>query len=321
MDDSSSYSCKIGVNGQKLWYRDGKRIAKKHVPGQYRDDGRGVCSKLPPKPKGKPKRGNTVVCRKVNPEMYANERFRPLVNARGKVIVGLKVPKKESYRVSQQIYEYAQIRPDYRISLIIWRDPWITLPVEGSLEQGIKGYDIIDIPKQHLYVLSKMRSVDLDVELAKWSEETEPGGYNKEDKGYFICFNMAEYISHLWGKPYNASIESMYLTWEALSLLKGVFHCEIHNSVESHGFVIWITEEWIHVYEGYGGHFECIYLKLSKDKWFQTVSQLSKFKCELQKKMLLALFDFPRDIFEENYRCAEFEPIIFGKYVEVKRIV
>jgi hypothetical protein len=320
MADTSSYSCKIGTNGQKLWYRDGKRVAKKDVPERFQDDGSGTCSKLPPKPKGKPKRGNTVVCRRVDPGLYTDERFRPLVNAKGKVVVGLKVPKKDSYRVSQQIYEYARIQPDYRMSLIIWRDPWKVLPMEGQLGQEIKGYDIIDIPKQHLYVLSRMRSPDLDTELAKWSAETQPGIYDIDDKGYFICFNMAEYIAHLWGKPYNARVEPMYLTWEALSLLKGVFHCEIHNSVESHGFVIWITKEWVHIYQGYGGHFEGIYLKLPADKWFETVSQLAKFKCKTQKEMLIALFDFPREIFEENYLCAEFEPIIFSKYVEVKRI-
>jgi len=214
----------------------------------------------------------------------------------------------------------ARVQPDYRLSLIIWRDPWTVLPVEGQAAEEIKGYDIIDIPKQHLYVLSKMRSSNLDAELAKWSEETQPGRYPPKDKGYFICFNMANYVSHLWGKPCYARVERMYLTWEALSLLRGVFHCEIHNSVEGHGFVIWITDGWVHIYEGYGGHFEAIYLKLPREKWFDMNSKLPKFRCKEQKEMLLALFDFPREIFQSNYLCAEFEPIIFSKYVEVMRI-
>jgi hypothetical protein len=323
MADMNIYSSKIGANGQKLWYRNDKRIAKKDVPEEYLDDGNGKASKLP-SPSKKPKRGNTVACRKVDPAFYLQENYRPLVNARGKVVSAVKIFKSENVRVSQQIHEYARIQPEYRFSLIIWRDPWVILPVEGNImtESGfsVKGCDIIDLPNQHLYVLSRMRSGDLDTELAKWSEETQPGGYEVEDKGYFICFNMADYISYLWGKPYQSDIESMYLSWETLSLLRGVFHCEIHNSVESHGFVIWIADKWVHIYEGYGGHFEGIYLKLPKEKWFEAASQLSKFKCKLQKEMLLCLFDFPRDIFEENYRCAEFEPIIFGKYVEVMRI-
>ena len=322
MADSGSYSCKIGSKGQKLWYKDGKRIAKKEVPDRYKDDGSGVCSKLPPYSK-RQKRGNTVVCRKVDPNLYSNQNYRPLINAKGKVISVLKPPKLDFVRVSQLIHENVRVRPDYRLSLIIWRDPWTVLPVEGTVQgqdTGLKGYDVIDIPKQHLYVLSKMRSPDLDAELAKWSNETQPGMYPPEDKGYFICFNMADYISHLWGKPCYARVERMYLTWEALSLLRGVFHCDIHNSVEGHGFVIRIKDEWVQIYEGYGGYFEGIYLKLPRDKWFEINSRLPKFKCKEQKQMLLALFDFPREIFEKNYLCAEFEPIIFNKYVETMRI-
>ena len=323
MADSSNYSSKIGSRGQKLWYKDGKRISKKEVPERYRDDGSGVCSKLPP-PSKIPKRGNTVACRKIDPALYSQKNYRPLVNAKGRVVSAIKTTKISSYRVSQKVFEYARIQPEYRFSLIVWRDPWMILPIEGTIQtetpNSVKGYDIIDVPTQHLYVLSKMRSPDLDTELAKWTEETQPGIYNVEGKTYFICFNMADYISHLWGKPYAAAIQKMYLSWEALSLLRGVFHCDIHNSVERHGFVIWITDQWVHIYEGYGGHFEGIYLKLPRDKWFEINSKLSKFKCKEQKQMLLALFDFPREIFEENYLCAEFEPIIFSKYVETMRI-
>lgn len=313
-----SYSCKIGSSGQRLWSKDGQRIAKKEVPKKYLDDGNGMCSKLPVPKKS---RGSTVTCRKVDPEVYSNQNYHPLVNAKGKIVSVIKTPKIKSVRVSQQLHEYARVQSDYRLSLIIWRDPWTVLPVEGQPSEDIKGYDVINIPNQHLYVLSKMRSSNLDAELLKWSEETQPGTNEPlEDKGYFICFNVAQYVSHLWGKPFQSASQKMYLTWGSLSLLRGVFHCEIHNSVESHGFVIWITDKWVHIYEGYGGHFESIYLKLPKENWFEINSQLPKFKCKQQKEMLVALFDFPREIFEGNYLCAEFEPIIFSKYVEVMRI-
>lgn len=315
----ADYSCKISPAGKKLWYLGGKRIAKKNVPDQYRDDGNGACSKLPPPKKD---RVSTVACRKVDPTMYAQKNYRPLVNNRGKVVSGIRIVENEPYRVSQQLHEYAHVQSDYRLSLIIWRDPWFVIPIEGAIQTAtpdlVKGYDIIDVPKQHLYVLSKMRSLNLDTELEKWTSETQPRVYKKGKE--FICFNMVRYISHLWGKPYHASITPIYLTWEALSLLRGVFHCEINNSVESHGFIIWITDKWLHLYEGYGGYFEGIYLKLPRDNWFEMNTKLSKFRCKEQKEMLLALFDFPREIFEENYLCAEYEPIIFGKYVEVMRI-
>ncbi len=314
----ADYSCKISTAGKRLWYKDGQRIAKKDVPEQYRDDGSGVCSKLPIPLREK--RENTVAHRKVDNALYRDKKYHPLVNARGKVVSVIKVVESSPYRVSQQLYEYANVQPEYRLSLIIWRDPWTVIPIEGIQTESdpVKGYDIINLPKQHLYVLSKMRSPDLDIELAKWSEETQPGEYKIGEE--FICFNMAKYISHLWGKPYNARATPMYLTWETLSLLRGVFHCKIYNSVESHGFVIWITDEWLHLYEGYGGHFESIYLKLPRDNWFEINTKLSKFKCREQKEMMLALFDFPREIFEKNYLCAEYKPIIFSKYVKVVRI-
>jgi hypothetical protein len=96
----------------------------------------------------------------------------------------------------------------------------------------------------------------------------------------YICFTGAETIASLFVStdPESWEIDHSIPTSMGMILshpqslydMRGVFECELSNSVESHGFVLYITDTHITVYNTYGGLVEYYITRYKKDGWIDS---------------------------------------------------
>lgn len=171
---------------------------------------------------------------------------------------------------------------------------------------------------QHNIVLDKLFNPLSLLEFYSWSGQDPPSASNHYDIDCFICFNGADYIAHLWStlinsqpQPQPAPQSLNGVTWSMLSNVTGVFKCHVSidcdgRNIEEHSFVLWISEEYVHVYNSYGGHPSFIYCYCNKEAWFTPLVDFSFLNPEDQRNKLQATFGLPSSIFKSNYNTERF---------------
>ena len=141
---------------------------------------------------------------------------------------------------------------------------------------------------------------------------------NSDSGGHHVCFNVADYVAHLWGFPYDTPVMKHTMTWEELSFKRGVFHCEIINAGnESHAFVIWLHDDEIIIYQGYGGWFKPWVRSFKIKDWVKGMRMIRMAKNRyIQSKLILQYFGFPEEIFgTPNKGMRNYHPFEFDKTV------
>lgn len=110
--------------------------------------------------------------------------------------------------------------------------------------------------------------------------------------GLYICFTGAATIASLfildnpesWSVrhdiPYSMGYEECHFC--SLYDLRGVFLCEMHMNVESHGFVLYITDEYITVYNTYGGLLDYYITRFDRKGWVDNLISFFSQDAETQ---------------------------------------
>ena len=196
----------------------------------------------------------------------------------------------------------------------------------------------------HIIVKNKLNSDTYDEDLANFTLESHRGFEctmeNIDRRGHHICYLVAPYIDHLWYKaisevfniPYSTlfidnvpDIDKYYtdVEWNDLLDVTGVYYCLTDNSREGHEFMLWITDNIVHLYSGYGQYYEPIIDEYNKPIWITQNSLLPDLVKDKQLEILRHNFSLPPDIFNElysgigEYTYYRYEDIPYNtKYVE-----
>lgn len=200
---------------------------------------------------------------------------------------------------------YGDAEEDYQYSIVLLRSPWVVFPVRGDLETLDERYQLVDIYEKHYNIIKILDSDDYENLLFDWSEKTQKDCYIKFDpeepdsRGHHICFNVANYISHLWGFPYDTPVVKHVMTWVELSFKRGVFHCYIDKAgEESHAFVAWLHIDEITIYQGYGGWLRPWVTTFDINSWVKGMRSIRMVENRYnQSELILQYFGFPKEIF------------------------
>ncbi|ARF12015.1 hypothetical protein Klosneuvirus_3_150 [Klosneuvirus KNV1] len=125
-----------------------------------------------------------------------------------------------------------------------------------------------------------------------------------EDKTWYICFNVAEFIQDLIINqlPKKRKGRERKVHLDELYKLSGVYHIAIDNQYESHAFIAWFQEDHIHIINGYGGYYgNPLYITTSKKEWTDKFLSLQNHNLIDQIKLLNELFGIPNDLLSEVY--------------------
>lgn len=138
--------------------------------------------------------------------------------------------------------------------------------------------------------------------LYEYSMEQTPDMW--EDKTWYICFNVAEFIQDLIldQLPMNRKIKSRTALIEELYNLNGVYNIAIDNQYESHAFIAWFQEDHIHIINGYGGYYgNPLYITSNKNEWINKFLSLQYYNLVEQVRILEDLFGLPFDLLNDVY--------------------
>lgn len=175
-----------------------------------------------------------------------------------------------------------------------------------------------------------------------WGDWIKPEGPDV-DMAY-ICFNGALFISSLWMRPkldnpqdiswidgnltkgndpYIKGLDKLEeITIDKLSQSRGVYQCQLWQSIEDHGFVIYITEDKVTVYSSYSGSVDGkFYVKIQKrEDWFDNLKDFFTLSSSRQFYMYPRLFgidpeqtEFMRGRMVNDGERAVFEKILCEK--------
>ena len=222
-----------------------------------------------------------------------------------------------------------KISRDYDNSLVVMKSPWVVVPIMGKCLKIDDNYIIINLTKTHRKVEKTLESKNHEILLKKWTDETQGleawdnGDDEEEVSSYHICFNVADYIAHLWGFPYNTPVTRYTMTWQELSFHRGVFHCYNENAGdESHAFVVWLYKDTITIYQGYGGWIYPWIKTFELKTWLAGMIAIARAKLRGdQIKLLIKYFGFPEEIIGDIRISEKNEPAwLFEDKIECFRI-
>lgn len=123
----------------------------------------------------------------------------------------------------------------------------------------------------------------------------------------FFCTTVAGEIARLFTRKeiswLSTREKKLFITEgvavEQIAYLRGVYQFEIEHRIESHGFVLGITDEHVTVFNGYGGATRFYVAKFSREEWCTTfVYFFSKAKLQYQLDTYHVLWGFPRELVE-----------------------
>jgi len=138
--------------------------------------------------------------------------------------------------------------------------------------------------------------------LYDYSMEESPDIW--EDKTWYICFNVAEFIKNLITSqlPKMKKARERKVQLDELYKLNGVYNITIDNQYESHAFIAWFQEEQIHIINGYGGYYgNPLYIVTNRKEWTNKFLSLQNYNLVDQIHLLKELFGLPIDLLSEVY--------------------
>ena len=166
---------------------------------------------------------------------------------------------------------------DAPLYMIVFRDPFVAIPISDVIDEK---YEIVNLDQRHQEIVDILDSSNYESMICDWSLihddiDMDPDEYI-ENQEWNICFNVANYISSLWRnnivpkhQPINGNSDT---TWEILSNMRGVFQINVSRFYrESHSFVIYIKDDDVIVYQGYGGIAEPSWFVESRERFFDIV--------------------------------------------------
>lgn len=209
--------------------------------------------------------------------------------------------------------EFEESVGEHFYSLLIFRKPWIVLPLHGkaSVSEDLK---IIDIEERMDKVLNSIKRSNYGQSLKDWTRTVNPHVKYEENSEY-ICFNVADYVASLFMEIYDSTYSKagfsrikVELDIKRIDSLYGVFHMEISNNYEDHMFLAWFRNDTIHIVNGYGGHCQNPIYKITPRKvWINKYKKMinSKTNVSVQIQIMNELFGLLYDIMREIYETKE----------------
>lgn len=180
---------------------------------------------------------------------------------------------------------------NHDFSVKIYISPWITVPL-SSVDKIIDivvsdASRVVHISSQEKKVRQVLQSKDISQRLQDASSEGNKAcwieGFKEHEREVapYFCFNGALFIAFLWTSnnpgitpvSLNDKIISRFTKYyqetapQQLYHMYGVFLCEATFNVEGHGFVIYITDDVVTIYNTYGGTLGIFITDFIKKPW------------------------------------------------------
>lgn len=217
---------------------------------------------------------------------------------------------------------------DYKYSRVLSENPWVVLPeqkykpgsilLEGRADkvvQALNRKDIVDI----MWNSCSIRTKNM------WSKTV-----SEEEMPYkpFVCYQGAEIISRLFTlqEPYSFDFDPEirpFTQWQATTLqqfyfLFGVFQVLVLNKYEPHSFVVWITSEFVRVYNTYGGLMGVIIIQYPREEWLEMFAEFNSYNMEEQARFYPKLWGLDEEdteyIFErDDYRGIDITDVSYTR--------
>lgn len=209
---------------------------------------------------------------------------------------------------------------DYKHSIILSSNPRVVLTLTKGEESKFDPREFIDLESKHKQVISILSRPDISELMLKCHPEhvlssmlaeglepyiSHPIGNISEGLTY-ICFTGAELISKAWmytGIGDINSVDLSVLRTEEMSIhqleyLYGVYRIEIDSNIESHGFVLYLTQDKVVVQNTYGGFVGIFTTEWVRDDFFAFLNAFINASAKLQMKNYHTLWGFTREMVE-----------------------
>lgn len=119
----------------------------------------------------------------------------------------------------------------------------------------------------------------------------------------YICFIGASTIADLFmsDDPMKFVVEEVYQRMDSIAIeqvryMYGVYHIEIDHRYEGHGFVLYMTQEYITLYNSYGGHVGFFISKFYRDEWLDLFLSFNSMTAQEQAINYHRIWGFREDM-------------------------
>jgi len=209
---------------------------------------------------------------------------------------------------------------DYKYSVILSSNPRVSLTLTKEEEVKFDSRGFIDLESKHAQVVSILTSPDVSELMLKCHpEHVLPSMLTEGSESYiqhaigniseglvYICFTGAELISKAWmysGIGDINSVDLSVLRHEEMSInqieyLYGVYWIEIDSNIESHSFVLYLTQDKVVVQNTYGGFVGIFTTEWIRDDFFAFLKAFIKANPKAQMKNYHTLWGFTREMVE-----------------------
>ena len=181
-------------------------------------------------------------------------------------------------------------------SIVLMKEPWVTHPMDFSVDYISNQYNYVDLNTQRTFVRKTLLGNNEKQYVEFCKEQNCPvTGYIEN---IYNCFQGAEYVSWLFKGADPLLIKSKNnlqpMALEQVAYLYGVYHFNMDIIFEGHGFVLDIQEKDITVYNTYGGTREFFITTFPRKDWIESFLAFNSIDKEDQYKNYHKLWGFRR---------------------------
>ena len=270
-----------------------------------------------------------------SPEIEKSETY---INANGEEILSVKLG--QTYQGPPEDNRNTSHNHDY--SLVVLEKPWKVVPIISDneiIEINPSGGKIIYIPQREKVVMKALQDPKITERLYACSdvEIRFPGkreDYDTEERFLarpYMCFNGSMFIAGLWmlDNPIDETISTddaerrVYGQFEDVSpyqlkFMYGTFLFDISNSLEDHGFVLYMTADKIKIYNSYGGCLGFYTKEFNRRKWIDMFVNFNQFSPQEKADAYIELWGFPKEWKNTVISIENLERIVFEKVTVVR---
>lgn len=161
----------------------------------------------------------------------------------------------------------------------------------------------MNLQQQHNEIFTHLCSFTIDEDLLNYCLKKNIislEDYEVEPSVPFTCFMGAEYVAMLWG--YDDEMKNSRVTvasLEELWRMRGVYYFALESSLEDHEFVLWISNEYIVLYNSYGGTSKFFVCQFKRSEWISMFIKMESLSVDQQLSLYPKLWGFTNQMVKE----------------------
>lgn len=239
---------------------------------------------------------------------------------------------------------------NYDYSFIASEDPWVTLILTKREYEELpesKKKKCVYLPELAQEVFEALNLPDISelfasscqiADIEGWEDEFELGtrtdnpimitvdgkNYTISEEAPYICFLGANIVARLWmyrnPLKFSTGPRDKYvdgprdiIVLEQLRYLYGVFHFELSNNLEDHGFVLYMTLDEIIVYNSYGGYVGFYSNKYDREEWLDVFISIWDLPFKRQLKLYCWLWGFDKSMINLKRKQLSLKKLTYRK--------